>query len=76
MRRAEVKTAPELKGTRWGLHKKPADWTVKQTETMHWLQRSNLKTARAWRMKQALRAIYITANTPDEAQPLLKRWLS
>jgi len=29
---------------------------------MHWLQRSNLKTARAWRIKQALRAIYITAN--------------
>jgi hypothetical protein len=44
VRRAEVKSEPELKGTRWGLHKKPADWTVKQTETMHWLQRSNLKT--------------------------------
>jgi transposase len=43
---------------------------------MHWLQRSTLKTARAWRIKQALRAIYITANTPDEALLLLKRWLS
>jgi transposase len=73
VRRAEVKSQPELKGTRWGLHKKPADWTVKQTETIHWLQRSNLKTARAWRIKQALRANYITAKTPDEAQPLLKR---
>ncbi|HPP46218.1 MAG TPA: transposase [Accumulibacter sp.] len=60
----------------WGLHKKPADWTVKQTETMHGLQRSNLKTARAWRIKQALRSIYATATTPDEAKPLLKRWLS
>ena len=60
----------------WGLHKKPADWTVKQTETMHALQRSNLKTARAWRIKQALRSIYATATTPDEAKPLLKRWLS
>ena len=76
VRRAEVKSAPELKGTRWGLHKKPADWTVKQTDTMHWLQRSNLKTARAWRIKQALRSIYATATTPDEANPLLKRWLS
>jgi transposase len=76
VRRAEVKSAPELKGTRWGLHKKPADWTVKQTDTMHWLQRSNLKTARAWRIKQALRSIYATATTPDEAEPLLKRWLS
>jgi transposase len=76
VRRAEVKTAPELKGARWGLHKKPADWTVKQTDTMYWLQRSNLKTARAWRIKQALRSIYATATTPDEANPLLKRWLS
>jgi hypothetical protein len=73
---AEVKNEPELKGTRWSLHKKPADWTVKQTQTMHWLQRSNLKTARAWRIKEALRAIYSTATTPDEAKPLLKRWLS
>jgi transposase len=76
VRRAEVKNEPELKGTRWSLHKKPADWTVKQTQTMHWLQRSNLKTARAWRIKEALRAIYSTAKTPDEAKPLLKRWLS
>ena len=76
VRRAEVKSEPELKGTRWSLHKKPADWTVKQTQTMHWLQRTNLKTARAWRIKQALRAIYIAAKTPDQAKPLLKRWLS
>lgn len=76
VRRAEVKSEPELKGTRWSLHKKPADWTVKQTQTMHWLQRTHLKTARAWRIKQALRAIYIAAKTPDQARPLLKRWLS
>jgi transposase len=76
VRRAEVKSEPELKGTRWSLHKKPADWTIKQTQTMHWLQRSNLKTARAWRIKEALRAIYATAKTPDEAKPLFKRWLS
>jgi len=43
---------------------------------MHGLQRSNLKTARAWRIKQALRSIYSTAKTPEEAKPLLKRWLS
>ncbi|MBL8368295.1 MAG: transposase, partial [Candidatus Accumulibacter sp.] len=27
-------------------------------------------------IKQALRSIYATATTPDEAKPLLKRWLS
>lgn len=25
---------------------------------MHWLQRSNLKSARAWRLKQGLREVY------------------
>jgi len=76
VRRAEVKSQPELKGTRWSLLKNPSAWTIPQLQTMHWLQRSNLKTARAWRIKQALRAIYATARSPDEARPLFQRWLS
>ncbi len=40
------------------------------------LLRSTLKMARAWRIKQALRAIYATATTPEEVEPLLKRWRS
>lgn len=75
VRRAEVKSEPALKGSRWSLHKKPADWTAKQTQTMHWLQRSTLKTARAWRLKEALRRVYATARSPDEARPLLTKWL-
>jgi transposase len=76
VRRAEVKSQPKLKGTRWSLLKNPSAWTIPQLQTMHWLQRSNLKTARAWRIKQALRAIYATARSPDEARPLFHRWLS
>ena len=76
VRRAEQKTEPVLKGCRWGLLKDPSRWSRKQTEKMHWLQRSNLKSARGWRVKQGLRSIYRTATRPEEAEPLLKRWCS
>lgn len=56
VRRAEVRHEPELKGCRWTLLKRPADWKRDQINTMYWLQRSGLKTARAWRLKEALRA--------------------
>ena len=45
-------------------------------DIMHWLQRSKLETARAWRLKEALRDIYSNATCPDEAEPLLQRWYS
>ena len=76
VRRAEQRRVPELKGSRWGLLKKPADWNRAQWDTMHWLQRSTLQSARGWRLKEALRAIYRTARSPDEARPLLERWHS
>ena len=46
---------------------------------MHWLQRSNLKSARAWRLKQALREVYagaLTANIEEQASTALRSWLS
>jgi len=63
VRRAEVKSHPELKHSRWGTLKAPRRWNAAQIHTMHWLQRSSLKTARAWRLKEALRRIYETAAT-------------
>ncbi len=45
----------------WGMRKNPADWTPEQSDAMHWLQRSTLKSARAWRLKQALRLVYSEA---------------
>lgn len=34
---------------------------------MHWLQRVNLKTARAWRLKMALREVFANARTYNQA---------
>lgn len=76
VRRGEQKTEPDLKNSRWALLKKPVDWTHEQFVKMYWLQRSTLKTARAWRLKEALREVYKVASNPEEAAALLQRWLS
>lgn len=63
----------------WGMRKEPARWSYAQLSAMHWLQRSNLKSARAWRLKQALRQIYREAadsNHEQFAQQALTRWIS
>jgi len=75
VRRAESKERPDLKGSRWGLLKDADDWTVNQITTMHHLQRSNLKTARAWRMKEALRDIFAEATDADMAKVGLDKWI-
>lgn len=68
-----------LKSLTWGMRRNPGDWSAKQTQAMHWLQRSTLKSARAWRLKMALRAVYANAaagNDGDAAGRQLKDWLS
>src|SRR5690606_15791370 len=63
----------------WGMRKNPVSWTRAQFEAMHWLQRSNLKSARAWRLKQALRLVYRDAaasNSEEIAQGAMNKWLS
>lgn len=42
----------------WGMRKNPKGWSAKQTSAMRWLQHCNLRSARAWRLKQALREVY------------------
>lgn len=92
VRRAELKSEPAavrkalggtdkklLKGLLWGMRKNPADWSTKQLDAMHWLQHSNLKSARAWRLKQALREVYAVAvqsNCAKTAKAALHGWLS
>lgn len=76
VRRAEAKLEPDLKGSRWALLKHHSRWTREQVYTMHWLQRSHLKTARAWRLKEALHAIYRAQPGPEQAATLLRRWIS
>ena len=68
-----------IKGLMWGMRKNPDGWSIKQTNAMHWLQHSSLKSARAWRLKMALREVYARAaasNDPQAARADLNAWLS
>ena len=73
---ADKKTLRQL---RWGMRKNPQGWSRDQSNAMHWLQRSNLKSARAWRLKQALRQVYSDAtgsNCETFAREALGKWIS
>ena len=68
-----------IKGLMWGMRKNPSGWTRQQTNAMHWLQRSSLKSARAWRLKMALREVYARAAASNDARLAhadLNAWLS
>ncbi len=63
----------------WAMRRNPDGWSGEQTQAMHWLQRSTLKSARAWRLKMALRQVYANArthNSIERATSDLKAWLS
>lgn len=74
VRRTEARTERDLKGTRWTLLKDPGKQTRKQINTLHWLQRSGLKTAQAWKLKERFRDILQL--TGDAAVSGLKAWIS
>lgn len=76
VRRSEVKSQPALKGKRWGTLKDHRRWSRTQIDDMHWLMHSNLKTARAWRLKEALRTLFEKAKDGTDPEPALKRWVS
>ncbi len=72
-------TTRQRRSVLWGMRRNPSGWSQTQTEAMHWLQRANLKTARAWRLKMALREVFANArmhNQADVASAELKAWLS
>ena len=92
VRRQEMSTQPQavkealgdndrklLKSLTWGMRRNPQGWSAKQTNAMHWLQRSTLKSARAWRLKMALRAVYAKTtqeNNGVQAKADLLGWIS
>jgi transposase len=92
VRREETRTQPQsikaalgdndrklLKSLTWGMRRNPEGWSLKQTNAMHWLQHSTLKSARAWRLKMALRTVYANAakhNDEAMAKAELSSWLS
>ena len=76
VRRAEVRTEPVLKRSRWMWLKDKHRWTKTQIAQHHDLSRRRLKTARAFRMKEELRDIFAQADGKAEAMQLLTAWLS
>ena len=79
VRRSEVKTEPSLRGQRYSLLKDESHLTVKQKGFVETLRISNLKSARAWRMKEALREIVAEkpcAQITEMKLDTLMNWLS
>jgi len=91
VRRADMREHPQavreamgpdpktLKGLFWGMRKNPSGWSAKQWDAMYGLQRSKLASARAWRLKMALREVYakaVASNDAVQAEADLGRWLS
>lgn len=72
-------SAKAVRQLMWGMRRNPSGWSRGQLNAMHWLQRSTLKSARAWRLKMALREVYAKArahNSSGQAAADLKSWLS
>jgi transposase len=76
VRRTEVKGSPELRGTRWVWLKDARKWTRRQIGDFHHLSRTRLATARAWRLKEALRDLFAESCDRAEAATRFERWYS
>lgn len=69
----------ERRSILWGMRRNPASWSAVQLNAMHWLQRANLKSARAWRLKMALREVFAKARSHNQSELAaadLRAWLS
>ena len=75
VRRAEVKARPELRGTRYVWTKNATNLTAKQTSMLDALSSTNLKTARAWRMRLGFQDIYAQP-TRGWAELFFGKWIS
>ena len=73
VRRSEQKNRPELKNTRYIWLKNTTNLTNSQTDTLHDLSKSNLKTARAYQIRLAFQDLYNQPSRQD-AEAYLKKW--
>jgi transposase len=76
VRRQEVKGVPQLRRTRYLWLKDKHARSCRQIARFADLKALNLKTHRAYRIKEALRDIFRTATCQAQAEPLLKSWYS
>jgi transposase len=68
----------ERRAVLWAMRRNPSGWSVAQTGAMHWLQRANLKSTRAWRLKMGLRQVYARARVHGDGAAAagdLMRWI-
>lgn len=68
--------ARKFKEARWALLKNPTNLTDKQAETLRALKRSGGKVARAYQLKEALRAIFAPGLSKADVAELLGRFCS
>lgn len=74
--RAGKDDARRFKHARWALLKRPDDLTDTQAEQLTAIRRAGGQVWRAYRLKEALRAIFDPDLTPGEAAGLLDRFVS
>ncbi|CAM5780972.1 ISL3 family transposase [Castellaniella caeni] len=76
VRREEATYEPHLRRTRWIWLKDTRHWNQDQGAQARRLNAMRLQTARAWRVKEALRDIYRRRPATDQAASELSRWMS
>jgi transposase len=73
---ADPDTARALKDSRFALWKNEADLTDRQAAKLTWIAATDPRLHRAWRLKEALRAVFTLAKTrPTAALTALDRWI-
>jgi transposase len=75
VRRSEVKARPELRGTRYIWAKNAPNLTARQSTILDTLASTNLKTARAWRMRLAFQDIYAQPSR-QWGELFFNKWIS
>ncbi|MGI8412602.1 MAG: transposase [Solirubrobacteraceae bacterium] len=77
LRRAgEADAAKQFKHDRWALLRNPEDLTDQQAATLAAIRSGGGKTARAWAMKEMVRAIFATGLTVEAVSKLIDRLLA
>ena len=71
--------AKQRRSILWAMRRNPSGWSATQAHAMHWLQRANLKSARAWRLKMGLREVFAKVRSHNDAAQAgtdLRGWIS
>ena len=72
----QADAAKQFKADRWALLKNPEDLTASQTATLALIHAGGGKLARAWAMKEMVRAIFAPELTVEAVSELLDRLLA